>query len=427
MLSAPESERTVLEGILNRAVEIDDVLEVVKPQDFSAGVLKSVFETIKSLHEQSKPTDIVTINAEARGSLDAVMLAELSGGMTSRHSALHNAGLVKEAAIRRTVAEKGEELIRAARSGAETSVLIEQATTALSGIATAEAGEQGMDVRSVVQQVWNETTQKMENPTATTGIPTGYQQLDRLLGGFMDERFIIIAGRPGMGKTTLALNSVYRGGIPAQVFSIEMAANQLVKRLICQDQHINTLAVRDAHLNDAQFQQFSDGCEAVGDSGLRIDDSPILTVEEIKVRSRIAVKKYGCKLIVVDHIGLVKPTNNRDSRERQISHISWQLKSLARELKIPVIGLSQLNRGVELRPDKRPILADLRDSGSLEQDTDIVIMLYNDSYYTNNKTYKAGVLTTTEVIVRKHRDGPLGVVPLIFRPEFSALEEIGNG
>ncbi|WP_321404538.1 replicative DNA helicase [Maridesulfovibrio sp.] len=425
MLSAPESEAMVLGGVLSGTTDVDDVLGQVKPEEFAPGAYKTIFETIKVLHEKGTPIDLVTINNNAVQRFDVTVLAQLTESAASKQSALHHARVVKDAFVRRTVAEQGEELIRAARSGVETSALIEQATTALSGIATAETGEQGKDVYSVVQQVWNETTERMDKPTATTGIATGYQQLDRLLGGYMEERFIIVAGRPGMGKTTYLLNSTYRGRTPAQVFSIEMSAGQLVQRLICQDQHLNTLAVRDAHLNKDQEQQFSNGCVAVGDSRIRIDDSPVITVEEIKARSRIAVKKYGCKLIAVDHIGLVKPTNARVSREQQISHISWQLKSLARELKVPVIALSQLNRAVELRPDKRPILADLRDSGSLEQDTDIVIMLYNGSYYANNKTYKAGVETTTEVLIRKHRDGPLGVVPLIFRPEFSALEEIG--
>ncbi|SME89282.1 replicative DNA helicase [Desulfovibrio gilichinskyi] len=423
MLSVPESERTVLEGILNRTTEVEDVLEIVQPSDFSVGIYKTVFEIIKTLHEKSQPTDVVTIHAAAGTKFDVCILAELSGGMTSKQSALHHARQVKDSAIRRVVAAQGEQLIRAAKSGIETAQMIEQATAALSEIAIADTSNESRSIGEVIQQVWNETTSRMEGPTATAGYPTGYQQLDRLLGGWMPKKLYILAGRPGMGKTAFMLNSMYRSRIPCQIFSIEMDDKELVGRLICLDQHINTLALRDARLNEDQFSRFGKGCEAVNESGIKIDDSVIITVEEIKVRARVAVKKHGCKIIAVDHVGLVKPTSLRDSREQQIGHISWQLKALARELNVPVILLSQLNRKVEERTDKRPVLSDLRDSGSLEQDADVVIMLYNGSYYANDKTYKTGVKSVTDIITRKHRAGPVGTVPLNFLPEFTALEE----
>lgn len=423
MLSALDSEAMVLGGILNGTTDIDDVLEAIQPLDFVPGAYKTIFETIKVLHDKGHPIDLVTVNSNAVRKFDVTLLAQLVESVTSKQSALHHAKLVKDAAIRRIVAAQGEQLIQAAKSGVETVILVEQATRALSDIATADSGKESKAISCVIQQVWDDTTSRMEKPTATAEISTGYQQLDRLLGGWMPKKLYLVAGRPGMGKTAFVLNSLYRSRTASQIFSIEMDDKELVGRLICLDQHINTLALRDARLSDEQFQRFGDGCQAVNESGIMIDDSVTITVEDIKARSRIAVKKHGCKIIAVDHCGLVKPTNPRASRDQQIGHISWELKTLARELNVPVILLSQLNRGVEQRTDKRPVLSDLRDSGSLEQDADVVMMLYNGSYYANNKTYQAGMKTVTEVITRKHRGGPAGAVPLNFLPEFTALEE----
>lgn len=427
MLSVPESEAMVLGGVLSGTTDLDDVLEVVNPDEFTPGAYKTIFETIKALYEKGVPVDLVTINDNAVRRFDVTVLAQLTESAASKQSALHHARMVKDASIRRVVAEEGEGLIRAARSGVDPSILVEQATSALSGIATASSDVGSGEITDVIQRLWNNTTSRAENPTTCAGFSTGYQQLDRLLGGWMPKKLYLVAGRPGMGKTAFVLNSIYRGRNASQIFSIEMDDEELVGRIVCFDQHINTLAVRDGRLTDEQYERFGEGCQAVNESGIRIDDSPVITVEEIKARSRIAVKKHGCKIIAVDHCGLVKATDNKASTAEKIGHVSWQLKTLARELKVPVILLSQLNRGVEQRTDKRPILSDLRDSGSLEQDADVVIMLYNASYYAQGKSYTAGQKSITEVITRKHRGGPVGTIPLDFLPEFTALEEIKNG
>jgi replicative DNA helicase len=259
------------------------------------------------------------------------------------------------------------------------------------------------------------------------GIPSGFHDLDRMSNGFKAADLVIIAGRPSMGKTSFVLNVTLHAAVeqkkPVAIFSLEMSKEQLVERMLCEQARIDAQRLHRGTLSDIEYERLAGALGPLGDAPIFIDDSPTLDDLTMRLKARQARSREGIELIVLDYLQLMQGRSNSGdaNRVQEVSAISRALKSIARELKIPVIAISQLSRAPEARPDKRPILSDLRESGSIEQDADIVMFLYRDDYYNREKSEKPGI---AEVIVAKHRNGPTGVVELMFRKELTRFENL---
>jgi len=260
-----------------------------------------------------------------------------------------------------------------------------------------------------------------------TGVPTGYRDLDRITSGFQPSDLIIIAGRPSMGKTAFALNIVERAAVesqvPCAVFSLEMAKEQLVQRMLCSRAEVDAAKLRGGFLSESDWPKLTRAAGILSEAPIFIDDSPALTVLEVRAKARRLQREQGLGLVVVDYLQLMRGVGRVESREREISEISRSLKALAKEINVPVVALSQLNRGVEARNDKRPQLADLRESGAIEQDADVIAFIYRDEMY-NPSSPDAG---KSEVIIGKQRNGPTGRVMLSFRKNITRFDDLAQG
>ena len=274
-------------------------------------------------------------------------------------------------------------------------------------------------VGAVVETTLDKITKLYENKAGLTGLPTGFRDLDRMTSGLQPSDLILVAARPSMGKTAFTLNIAQNVGVrqhkTVAFFSLEMSQEQLVQRLLCQIAHIDSQKLRTGQLNsDEEWTHLTDACDKLYESPIYIDDTPGISVAEMRSKARRLKSEHGLDLIIVDYLQLMQG-RNAESRQQEISEISRSLKALARELKVPLIALSQLSRSVESRQDKRPMLSDLRESGALEQDADIVSFLYREDYY-DKETENQHI---TEVILAKHRNGPVGSVKLYFKNEFT--------
>jgi len=265
-----------------------------------------------------------------------------------------------------------------------------------------------------------------DNPSDVTGVPTGYTKLDQMTSGLQPGDLVVIAGRPSMGKTSFVLNVALNAAVeqkkPVAVFSLEMSKEQLVERMLCEQARIDAQRLHRGMLSDIEYERLAGALGPLGDAPIYIDDSPTLDDLTLRLKSRQARAREGIEMIILDYLQLMHGRNRSDdsNRVQEVSAISRGLKSIARELKVPVIAISQLSRAPEARPDKRPILSDLRESGSIEQDADIVMFLYRDDYYKKDSD-KPGI---AEIIVAKHRNGPTGTVDLLFRKELTRFENL---
>jgi replicative DNA helicase len=265
-----------------------------------------------------------------------------------------------------------------------------------------------------------------EHNSDVTGIPTGFKDLDKMTSGFQDSDLIIIAARPSMGKTALALNVgqyvAVEEDVPVAIFSLEMAKAQLVQRMLCSEAQVDSHRLRTGNLRENDWQRLSQAASDLGEADIFIDDTPGITAMEMRAKARRIKAEHGLGLILIDYLQLMQSSGRSESRQQEVSQLSRSLKGLARELDVPVVSLSQLSRAVEQRNDKRPRLSDLRASGSIEQDADLVAFIYRDEYY-NPDTEKQGI---TEIIVGKQRNGPVGTVELAFQKEYTRFVDLSK-
>ena len=301
----------------------------------------------------------------------------------------------------------------------ETEALLDDAERRILQLSDTKNRGDFASVGAVVEVTLDKITKLYENKAGLTGLPTGFRDLDRMTSGLQPSDLILVAARPSMGKTAFTLNIAQNVGVrqhkTVAFFSLEMSQEQLVQRLLCQIAHIDSQKLRTGQLNsDEEWTRLTDACDKLYESPIYIDDTPGISVAEMRSKARRLKSEHGLDLIIVDYLQLMQG-RNAESRQQEISEISRSLKALARELKVPLIALSQLSRSVESRQDKRPMLSDLRESGALEQDADIVSFLYREDYY-DKETENQHI---TEVILAKHRNGPVGSVKLYFKNEFT--------
>ena len=434
-----EAEQSLLGGLLIDNEALDKVADLVSVNDFYRQDHQIIFQHIHHLIDKSQPADIVTLgeSLESNSELNTVGGLEYLGLLAESTPTAANirgyAQIIRERSIMRNLVEVGTNIVDNALSpqGRDAQQLLDESESKIFQIA--EAGKNDRlgftDIKELLPQVAERIDQlfQRDNPSDVTGIPTGYKDLDMMTSGLQPGDLIIIAGRPSMGKTSLALNMCeyvsIDTGLPTAVFSMEMASTQLVSRLIGSVGKLNQHKMRTGQLDDNDWEKLSYALGQLNEAPIFIDEGSALNPYEVRARARRLHKQCGrLGLIVIDYLQLMGSAGSTENRATEISEISRSLKALAKELNVPVVALSQLNRSVEQRPDKRPVMSDLRESGAIEQDADVIMFIYRDEVY-NPETPDKGM---AEIILAKQRNGPVGRVKLTFLGEYTKFENYAN-
>jgi replicative DNA helicase len=434
-----EAEQSVLGGLLLDNAAFDKIADLVAEGDFYRDEHKRIYRQISKLLGRGKPVDVVTV-AE---SLDAAgesgdtgglaYLGELAANTPSAANIRRYAEIVRERAILRQLVTAGDEIAGSALNplGREPKQLLDEAEARVFAIAEggfrSETGFQHINplLTQVVERI--QELHDRDNPSDITGVPTGYHDLDSKTSGLQPGDLLIVAGRPSMGKTSFALNMAehvaIEVGLPVAVFSMEMGGAQLAMRMLSSVGKLDAHRVRTGRLNDDEWSRLSFALGKMHEAPIYIDETPALNPIDLRARARRLHRQCGkLGLIVIDYLQLMSSAGHGENRATEISEISRSLKSLAKELGVPVMALSQLNRSLEQRPNKRPVMSDLRESGAIEQDADVIMFIYRDEVY-NQDTPDKGV---AEIIIGKQRNGPIGTVRLTFIGEYTRFENYAN-
>lgn len=437
--AAPEIEASVLGAMMIEKEAVPKAIELLTPESFYLKEHRLIFEAMQGLFDAGEPIDTVTLYEELkkREHLEevggAVYLSKLSQIISSAANVEYHAKIILEKEILRGLITSSHQIARAAYEGTEDAFdILDEAERKIFEITETHLKKtfSGMDraVRDAleyIEAIHSNTKQKFS-------VPTGFFELDEMLGGFQKSDLIILAARPSMGKTAFALslarNAAIDHKVPVGMFSLEMSTMQLVIRLLCAEGRLNAHLVRTGKLPHEEGVKLSKNAHKLIESPIFVDDTPAQTVLEIRAKARRLKVEHNIGIIIIDYLQLMQGPAGSESREREISHISRSLKSLAKELNIPVIALAQLNRAVEARTDKRPQLSDLRESGSIEQDADVVLFLNRPEYYGFKSFPDDGSPTDgiAEVIIGKQRNGPTGDVRLAFIKEYARFENLAH-
>lgn len=436
-----EAEQSVLGGLLLENDALDKIADILTSNDFYRHDHRLIYEHIGKLIEHNKPADIVTVAESLESTAELVSIGGLAylGALAQNTPTAANirryAEIVRERAVMRKLVEVGSGIAESAFSpqGRDAQQLLDEAEAKIFQIAEGgkRSSEGFVDIKVLLPQVADRIDQlfQRDNPTDVTGVPTGFTDLDSMTSGFQPGDLVIVAGRPSMGKTAFSLNVAENvaldTGLPVAVFSMEMAATQLAMRMIGSVGRLDQHKMRTGRLEDEDWVRLTTALGRLNDAPIFIDEGAGLTSFDVRARARRLHRQCGkLGLIVVDYIQLMSAPANRQSENRatEISEISRSLKALAKELDVPVVALSQLNRSVEQRPDKRPVMSDLRESGAIEQDADLILFIYRDEVY-NTESPDRG---TAEIIIAKQRNGPIGRLKLTFLGEHTRFENFAN-
>ncbi|SDX28768.1 primary replicative DNA helicase [Marininema mesophilum] len=421
-----EAEQAVLGAVLIEPSVLATVTERIQPEDLYRQAHQRLLQVIMDLAEQGEPVDLVTLTSELsdRKLLDEVggvsYLTELVQTVPTAANVEYYARIVEEKAVLRRLIRTATEIATSGYSGGEEiSSVIDTAEKKILEISQRRMRRDGfLPIRDVLMDTYERIESLHYNQGQLTGVPSGYTDLDRMTSGFQNSDLIILAARPAMGKTAFALNVAQnvavRSGKPVAIFNLEMSAPQLVQRMLACEGNIDAQVFRTGQLKEEDWEKLTMAISSLAEAPIFIDDTPGINVFDIRAKLRRLQAEHGLGMVMIDYLQLIEG-RGKDSRQQEISEISRSLKLLARELNCPVIALSQLSRAVEQRQDKRPMLSDLRESGSIEQDADIVSFLYRDDYY-NEESEKKNI---TEVILAKHRNGPVGKVELLFLKNYN--------
>ena len=427
-----EAEQSVLGAILLDNEASYQVAEILVEKDFYRESHRQIFAAIRVLVEKNEPADLVTLTNELKqnSKLDAVggvaYLAQLVEAVPTAANVEYYAKIVKDKALLREVIHAATEIVTTGyQETSDVNDFMDTAERLIFQVSESRQGDGGLaPISSVMKDSFKQIEQNYERKELITGLATGFKDLDKLTAGLQPSDLIIIAGRPSMGKTSFCLNIAEHVALAEKetvaIFSLEMAREQLVSRLLCSEARIDSSRLRSGFIDEVEWMRLTDAAGRLSDSPIYIDDMAQVSVFEMRAKARRLKASKGLGLVIVDYLQLMKGGGKIESREREISEISRSLKALAKELNVPVIALSQLNRGVEQRQDKRPMLSDLRESGAIEQDADLVGFIYRDEVY-NKETTDAGV---AEFNIVKHRNGAIGMVKMSFLAQYTRFENL---
>jgi replicative DNA helicase len=435
-----EAEQAVLGGLLLDNQAWDKIADLVNELDLYRQDHRQILRSITRLIGENKPADVVTVAEvlQSHGELEGVgglpYLASLASNTPSAANIRRYAEIVRERAVMRKLVETATGIADSAYSpnGRSASQLLDEAEAKVFEIA--EAGNRGgagfTPIKPLLRQVMERVDElySRDNPDDVTGVPTGFKDLDSKTSGLQPGDLIIVAGRPSMGKTAFSLNIAenvaLETGLPVAVFSMEMASTQLVMRMIGSVGKLDQHKLRTGRLGDDDWPRLTYAMGKLNEAPLFIDETPALNPLELRARARRLARECGkLGLIVIDYLQLMSASGSGENRATEISEISRSLKALAKELNVPVVALSQLNRSLEQRPNKRPVMSDLRESGAIEQDADLILFIYRDEVY-NQESQDKG---TAEIIIGKQRNGPIGTVRLTFLGEYTKFESFASG
>lgn len=427
-----EAEMSILGGILLDNDAINRVLDILLPDDFYRESHRKIMRAMIELSEHREPCDLITLTTvlKKRGELEEVgggaYLATLVDYVPTAANIAYYSRIVKEKAIARNLITAATEIVTDGYDEqADIEELLDKAQKTIFDISENKIKTPYHQLNTILKDSIKYIEELFEKKDHVTGVPTGFIDLDQKTAGFQRGDLIIIAGRPSMGKTAFALNIAQYASVhaeprhPVAVFSLEMSKEQLVTRMLCSESRVDAGRLRTGHLIDGEWEKIMRGAERLYEAKIFIDDTPAISVLEMRAKARRLKAEHGIGMIVVDYLQLMRGSGAPESRQQEISEISRSLKALAKELSVPVVALSQLNRGLESRTDKRPMMSDLRESGAIEQDADIIMFVYRDEVYNKENPDVKG---KAEIIIGKQRNGPIGTVELAFLGEYTRFE-----
>ncbi|AFM02485.1 primary replicative DNA helicase [Desulfitobacterium dehalogenans ATCC 51507] len=421
-----EAEQSVLGALMLDPEVGSSVFEVLQPEDFYRDNHRQVFLALRDLFEKGDPIDLVSVAESLRqsGRLEQIggiaTISQIARSVPSAVNCEYYARIVAEKSLLRQlirstgqIAEKGYEPGEAATS------LLEEAEKVIMDLSQRQVKDGFESIRNILVNTFEKIETLYANKGSLTGVPTFFTELDRMTSGWQPSDLIVIAARPSMGKTALVLNmaqnAAVRANVPVALFSLEMSKEQLVQRMLCSEAMVDQQRVRTGDLLDTDWPKLTRAVGPLSEAEIFIDDTVGISLAELRSKARRLKMEHGLGLIVIDYLQLMSLGRRAESRQQEVAQISRGLKGIARELNVPVIALSQLNRGVEQRQDKRPIMSDLLESGAIEADADVISFIYRDEYY-NPESDKKGI---AEIIIGKHRNGPVGSVELGYLKEFT--------
>lgn len=428
-----EAEQSVLGGILVEGRGLPSALEVLRGDEFYRDSHRAIFNAFIELFQRNEPIDLVTVSEflKGRDELDSVggvtYLASLMEIVPSAANVGTYARLVSDKAILRSLIQVSHEISSTCYAGGNSVAdVLDEAEASIFSVSERRVSSSYVAIKDVVKESIKTIESLQGNRDAVTGVPSHYVDLDRLTAGFQPSDLIIIAGRPGMGKTAFALNiarnAALESGVPVGIFSLEMSKEQLAMRLLCAEARVDSQKIRTGFMNSQEAAKLMTAAGYFFDAPIFVDDTPSIGVLELRAKTRRMKATNEIGMVIIDYLQLMRGREGAERRDLEISEISRSLKALAKELKIPVVALSQLNRKVEERHDKRPQLSDLRESGAIEQDADLICFIYREEQY-NKETSNKGV---SEILLRKQRNGPTGDVTLAYIDKYTRFENLAR-
>ncbi len=426
-----EAEQSVIGSMIMDREAIVTASEIITGDDFYSKQYGILFETMVELNEEGSPVDLVTLQNRLKlkdvppevSSLEFVR--DLISAVPTSANIKYYASIVSEKALLRKLIRLNEEIANACYTGKDSvECIMEETEKRVFQLVQSRSSGDYVPIRQVVMNAMDKIEKASKNRGSVTGIATGFTDLDYRTAGMQPSDLVLIAARPSMGKTAFALNIAqhvaFKLNKTVAIFSLEMSKEQLVNRMFSLESNVDAQKLRTGLLNDQEWERLIESAGVIGRSNLIIDDTPGISISELRSKCRKYKLEHDLSMIIIDYLQLMSGSGRSESRQQEISDISRSLKSVARELSVPVLALSQLSRAVEQRPEHRPMLSDLRESGAIEQDADVVMFLYRDDYY-NHDTDKKGI---SEVIIAKQRNGPIGTEELAWLPEYTKFANL---
>jgi replicative DNA helicase len=432
-----EAEQSVLGGVLIENYSINRVMEVLEPDDFYRESHRKIFKALLDLSEKDEPADLITLTNELKnnGHLDSVggasYIASLIDSVPTAANIDYYVKIVKEKSILRKLIQTSTDIItQSYEDRGDVESFLDEAERAIFEISENRVRPSFYPIKDVIKDSFKILERLYEKKELVTGVPSGFKELDRLTAGFQPSDLIIVAGRPSMGKTAFCLNLSQYAAIqkktPIAIFSLEMSKEQLGIRMLCSEAHVEGTKLRSGFLNESDWPRLTIAAGNLSEAPIYIDDTAALTILELRAKARrLKTEQGGLGMVIIDYLQLMKGRTRSESRQQEISEISRSLKALAKELSIPVIAVSQLSRKTEERTGNRPQLSDLRESGAIEQDADLILFIYRDEIY--NRAEDNPNKGKAEIIIGKQRNGPTGKIDLAFLDKFTTFKELYKG